>query len=1119
MEIFPSNAGIFPDCLLEHPPTMCGISNNPRCTPKLDMPKFLPECADLLCRKATTLILISSISYSATFSVGAAEPSNSELELETVVIEGHAATKVGPMEGLQLEREQIPANVQSLSSKDIKESLSTSLGDLMNSKLQSVNVNDYAGNPFQMDITFRGFSASPQIGTPQGLSVFFDGVRVNEPFGDIVNWDLIPLNAISSMDVYPGSNPIFGLNTLGGAISLRSKNGFDDTGVNVAFQGGSWDRKKGEISAGWNNGTFGAFAAFTGFDEEGWRTNSPSQVNQGFARFDWRGDDFSLRFSTLAIGNNLIGNGLIPMDLYNKNPESVFTSPDQTENELQQYTLGGEFFFNDNLSLTGQIYRRDSNRSAIAGDIYEDFSEMAGGRSTNVVEPSDGVTTFTGAPICRFADANQDKIPDYFVPTDVNGDGYTDESDYTHPDGTYNIDPKTVNALITPANINDVEIMPALNGDKNINFPTNSCSKLRYFNPGAKPGQDDSERFPNRPRNGRTPNGLGEPTGLPGERETAKGWIDGTPIGVLSKTELQQQTDGANLQLNWNNDQHKFMLGGSIDASSTDFDTRQRLGLMDANRRVYSAPNEIDPIFIAAKEDIRNNSFNGKSTTVSGYFSETYSPWDNLHLSVSGRFNHTRVKNSMSSRARAGADNLHSIADMHGQRPDIILCDGGDLASCGNKANYFENDFDREAILAQLPRFGFGKYKDSPSEEIFDYTAFNPSIGISYLPFKDQDVFYKDLNLIFNWSRGTRAPSSVELGCAYDGTLVPSDPGNPDNPTLSPKSLATVGGACTLPTTLSGDPYLPQIKADSYEFGLRGKLFEGSVTSLFHDMNWNASIYRTDLRNDIYLVGITPDRSFFDTIGDTRRQGIEFGFSGKAGIVDFSVNYGYTDATFQSDLIMLSPHNSSAENRVSIENDYMDTGRSRFDAKGRPVRPFIDMTQINKGDRMPGIPLHNINATLNFHLTPKWEFGVTMIAHSDVFVRGNENNDHVQGTFDQVEKPVGFDPVTFDTVYGLVPVKRQFKDSGLIPGYAIFNLKTRYELVKGLSIFGMVNNLFDRRYATAGRLGINPFSPSQKGAVGPSGWNYNSDDWQNSTFIGPGAPRAFWVGFDYKFDP
>ncbi len=74
-----------------------------------------------------------------------------------------------------------------------------------------------AGNPFQPDISFRGFSASPLLGTPQGVSIFQDGVRVNEPFGDIVNWDLIPQSAIASIQLIPGSNPAFGLNTLGGA--------------------------------------------------------------------------------------------------------------------------------------------------------------------------------------------------------------------------------------------------------------------------------------------------------------------------------------------------------------------------------------------------------------------------------------------------------------------------------------------------------------------------------------------------------------------------------------------------------------------------------------------------------------------------------------------------------------------------------------------------------------------------------------------------------------------------------------------------------------------------------------------------------------------------------------
>ena len=615
-----------------------------------------------------------------------AELDPSVVELETVIVEGQAATKLGPLEGLQLSREQIPSNIQSLSSKDIRESNATSLGDLMNSRLQSVNVNDYAGNPFQMDITFRGFSASPQLGTPQGLSVFLDGVRVNEPFGDIVNWDLIPMNALGSMDVFPGSNPLFGLNTLGGALSLRTKNGFDDAGADVKFTGGSWDRKKGEVSAGWNNGTVGAFMAFTGFDEEGWRTNSPSQVNQGFARFDWRGDDFSLRFSTLAVGNNLIGNGLIPTDLYNKNPESVFTSPDSTENGLQQYNLGGELFFNNNLSLTGQIYRRDSTRKSVAGDIYEDFEDIS---RSDLGRPSKANGTLTGQPVCRYPDANKDGIRDYGL----------------DKDGDELVDPGTINAAISPNDSNFLLEVPALNPD---------CSTIQYERlTGPLNGADGDNTDPV------STDPLVSPTGV----------IEGTPIGVLSKTEIDQNTDGASLQLNWNSDEHKFMLGGSVDAANTDFDTSQRLGFIDSNRRVYSDPANMNPIFVAGQEDIHNNTFTGKSTTFSGYFSETYSPLESLHLSFSGRLNHTRVKNHMRARTRAGFQNLHAIKDLNRYRPTSILCHGGDLASCPNSPNYDDRNFNEEVLLAQDPYFGLGKFSETPTSETFEYTSFNPSVG------------------------------------------------------------------------------------------------------------------------------------------------------------------------------------------------------------------------------------------------------------------------------------------------------------------------------------------------------------------------------------------------------
>jgi iron complex outermembrane receptor protein len=178
-----------------------------------------------------------------------------EYEVDTVNVRGRRPTEVGPMPGLGLTEDEIPANIQSITAKELRESGALSLTDLMNSQMQSVTVNDYQGNPFQMDLQYRGFTAGPQIGTPQGLSVFLDGIRVNEAFGDTVNWDLIPMNAISRLDVFPGSNPVFGLNTLGGALSLRTKTGFSDPGIEVRALGGAWGRKQLQLSAGGNNGT------------------------------------------------------------------------------------------------------------------------------------------------------------------------------------------------------------------------------------------------------------------------------------------------------------------------------------------------------------------------------------------------------------------------------------------------------------------------------------------------------------------------------------------------------------------------------------------------------------------------------------------------------------------------------------------------------------------------------------------------------------------------------------------------------------------------------------------------------------------------------------------------
>ena len=148
-----------------------------------------------------------------------------------------------PLAGVDLAREEIAAPVQSAGAGEIEASGALDLSDFLNRRLNGVHINEVQGNPLQADINYRGYTASPLLGTPQGLSIYMDGVRLNQPFGDVVNWDLIPRIAIAEATLMPGSNPLFGLNTLGGALSLQTKDGRSRPGATLQLSGGSWGRK------------------------------------------------------------------------------------------------------------------------------------------------------------------------------------------------------------------------------------------------------------------------------------------------------------------------------------------------------------------------------------------------------------------------------------------------------------------------------------------------------------------------------------------------------------------------------------------------------------------------------------------------------------------------------------------------------------------------------------------------------------------------------------------------------------------------------------------------------------------------------------------------------------
>lgn len=282
-----------------------------------------------------------------------------------------------PLPGIGLPIEKVPANVQTVKDKTLEDQHSLTIADYMAQNMTGVNVNDTQNNPFQPNVNFRGFTASPLLGTPQGLSVYQDGVRINEPFGDVVSWDLIPMNALANMSLMPGSNPLFGLNTLGGAISMQTKRGYTHQGGAVEFSGGSWGRYNTQAEYGGvaANGV-DYFIAGNYFDEDGWRDASPSKVRQIFGQLGWRNAATDLSLSMSLADNDLIGNGLVQKEfLRAQDWDAINTKPDQTENKLAFFNFNGSHWLNDATMLSGNAYYRKGRTRTLNGDVNDDVDE------------------------------------------------------------------------------------------------------------------------------------------------------------------------------------------------------------------------------------------------------------------------------------------------------------------------------------------------------------------------------------------------------------------------------------------------------------------------------------------------------------------------------------------------------------------------------------------------------------------------------------------------------------------------------------------------------------------------------------------------------------------------
>jgi iron complex outermembrane receptor protein len=281
--------------------------------------------------------------------------------------------------GTTIDIDKIPGNVQVLSAADLTREGSASLTSALNSNLSSVNINDDLDDPFQPDILYRGFEASPVLGTPQGLAVYQNGVRINEAFGDTVNWDFFPDIAINQVELV-SSSPVYGLNALGGAISVTMKNGFTYQGADVELSGGSYGQRAVTAQFGGNSGAFGFYVAGRALDWDGWRWFSDDRMRDLYAVLSAHTDTATLDLSFTRADNMMNGQGPSPVQQLAVNRSLVFTGPQTNINTLDFVTLNGTLKVTDTWSLQSVLYYRQYAQTVSNGNTtnYETCTNTAG---------------------------------------------------------------------------------------------------------------------------------------------------------------------------------------------------------------------------------------------------------------------------------------------------------------------------------------------------------------------------------------------------------------------------------------------------------------------------------------------------------------------------------------------------------------------------------------------------------------------------------------------------------------------------------------------------------------------------------------------------------------------
>ncbi len=319
------------------------------------------------------MIKIKKISNNLLVITLALSPSLLVSQERTYVAPDVNIISVTPVQGSGLSIDRVPGKIQTISRDQIGKKKNFSITETLNRETTGISLFNLNSSPMQNDINFRGYVGGPLLGTAQSIAVYQNGMRVNESFGEVVQWDLVPDFAVNSMQIFTGGDPIFGQNALGGAITMEMKNGFNFDGAHLTNSGGNYGRFNEVLEYGKQFGNVGVYLGANFNYDNGYRDHSESYLNTVFGDVRYRpNDDTELFVNFGQAYTDLRGNGAVPLTLMDmEGRDAVYTYPDNTHNKNYYANFGGNHFFNDKFSIQGNIYYRHMERRNYNGDEFE----------------------------------------------------------------------------------------------------------------------------------------------------------------------------------------------------------------------------------------------------------------------------------------------------------------------------------------------------------------------------------------------------------------------------------------------------------------------------------------------------------------------------------------------------------------------------------------------------------------------------------------------------------------------------------------------------------------------------------------------------------------------------